>query len=247
MNYTITPMLMGRFVGHEKSAFTYKKDYGVGLNAPLFTFFVQGGGKNILFDCGPESPELAPLKTHRQITEHVSLQQQLEQHGLKPSDVDAVVLSHLHWDHSYNLELFPDKPIYVQAEEVRAALTPIPCEEHNYNVKDGNGLPQWLAGFEAMVQLEGDFQLADGLQIVTLPGHSPGLHGLLVDTAEGRYMLASDHYPLIENFEKGIPAGSHTSLYQWYDSHKKVLKLADYVLPGHDDYVLRRQVYGDMM
>lgn len=244
MFYTITPMLMGRFVQHEKSAFTYKKDFGVGLDAPLFTFLVQGDGKNILFDCGPESPELAPLKTHRTITEHVSLSEKLAQIGLQTTDIDAVVLSHLHWDHSYNLELFPDKPIYVQSEEIRAALTPMPCEEHNYNVKDGNGLPQWLAGYESMVRLEGDFQLADGLRIVTLPGHSPGLHGLLVDTAKGRYMLASDHYPLIENFRAGIPAGSHTSLRQWYQSHEKVRQMADFVLPGHDDYVLEQAVYG---
>ena len=244
MFYTITPMMMGRFVKHEKSAFTYKKDFGIGLNAPLFTFLVQGGGKNILFDCGPESPELAPLKTHRTITDHVSLSDKLAQQGLQPADIDAVVLSHLHWDHSYNLELFLDKPIYVQAEEIRAALTPMPCEAHNYNVKDGNGLPQWLAGYESMVQLQGDYQLSEGLLIVTLPGHRPGLQGLLVDTAKGRCLLASDHYPLIENFDAGIPAGSHTSLHQWYQSHEKAKRMADFVLPGHDDCVLNQTLYG---
>ncbi|MDY3617607.1 N-acyl homoserine lactonase family protein [Agathobaculum sp.] len=244
MLYTITPLLLGRFVAHEKSAFTYKKDFGVGLDAPLFSFLVQGGGRSLLFDCGPENPEDAPHTTHRTITHHVSLESRLSEHGLNPADIDAVIVSHLHWDHSYNLELFPHAPIYVQADEVRAALTPMPCEAHNYNVKDGNGLPQWLKGYESMVLLEGDFALDDGLSIVTLPGHSPGLHGLLVDTAEGKCLLASDHFPLLENFTSGIPAGSHTSLTAWYASFEKAKRLADFVLPGHDDTVLAKPVYG---
>lgn len=244
MNYTVTPLLLGRFIGHEKSAFTYKTDFGIGLNSPLFAFLVGGGGQNILFDCGPAGPELAPTKTHRKITDHVSLKARLAEHGLAPQDIDAVVVSHLHWDHSYCLELFPHVPIYVQAAEIEYALNPLPCDLHNYNVKDGNGLPQWLDGYESMQIIKGDHTLSEGLTLITLPGHSPGLHGLLVDTLQGKYLLASDHYPLLENFEKGIPAGSHSDLREWYESHEKAKHLADFVLPGHDDSVLAQKVYG---
>lgn len=246
MNYTITPIMLGRFVAHEKSVFTYKKDYGVGLNCPLFVFLVQGGGKTVLFDCGPVSPELAPAKNHRQITDHISLTQALASKGLTPDDIDCVVLSHLHWDHSYNLELFPHCPIYVQAKEVAYSLNPLPCDYTNCNIRRGNGIPQWLNGYESFVMLDGDYLLADGLKILTLGGHSPALHGLLVDTEEGRYLLSSDHYPLLENFTEGLPSGNHTDLRLWYESHEKAKQTADFVLPGHDDCVLERDVYGKL-
>lgn len=245
MNYTITPIMMGRFVDHEKSVFTYKKDYGVGLNCPLFVFLVQGGGKTYLFDCGPVSPKEAPEKTHRKITNHISLIEALASKGLTVDDIDAVVLSHLHWDHSYNLELFPEKKIYIQAGEIEYSLNPLPCDYINCNIRRGNGIPQWLRGYESMKIIDGDYHLDEGLEILTLGGHSPALQGLLVDTEEGRYLLSSDHYPLLENFTAEIPSGNHTDLRLWYQSHQKAKKVADFILPGHDDCVLERPVYGN--
>ena len=56
---------------------------------------------------------------------------------------------------------------------------------------NGNGLPQWFAGYENFRILNGDHHLADGLEILTLPGHSPGLQGLLVDTREAAGRRAS--------------------------------------------------------
>lgn len=244
MNYRIIPVMLARFTDMEESTFTYLKNFGTLLQCPILVFVVQGNGENILFDSGPVSPELAPSKTHRPMMDHISMQEGLAKIGLRCEDIDCVVLSHLHWDHSYNLELFPHAPIYIQGKEVEYAINPLPCSYVSYNVRNGNGVPQWLDGFENFRLLYGDYQLGEGLELVCLPGHTPGQQGLVVDTAEGKYLLSSDHYPLMDNYLMGIPSGIHVDLTEWQASHRKVLEKGWKVLPAHDDCVLERKVYG---
>lgn len=244
MKYAIVPLCMGHFTDFEKSGFTFAVDCGVKMSCPLTVFVLRGGGRTILFDCGPAGPAAASTKNHRPVAGLVSLPDALASIGLAPDDVDAVVLSHLHWDHSYNLELFRTQPIYVQKEELRYAIAPLPSQYAACNVHRGNGLPQWLAGYENFRLVEGDRTIAEGLRLVTLPGHTPGLQGLLADTEDGPYLLASDQYPTMENYVKGIPAGIHTDLAAWYASHEKVLALhlGERVLPAHDDCVFAHPI-----
>ncbi len=244
MNYTITPVLLSRFTDMDRSTFAYLRGFGEKLKSPVIVFLVQGGGRTILFDSGPVSPELAPSKTHRPMSDHISLEEGLARCGVSIDQVNTVVLSHLHWDHSYNLELFRGVPIYVQGLELEHAIDPLPCQYVSYNVRNGNGVPQWLAGFEDFKVLHGDYHLGEGLELVCLPGHSPGLQGLVVDTAEGKYLLGSDHYPLMENFIDGVPSGIHTDAIAWQRSHEKVVQAGWKVLPAHDDCVFDRKVYG---
>lgn len=97
----------------------------------------------MLFDSGPVPPELAGTRNHRPINDLISLTDALTTLDLTPRDIDYVVLSHLHWDHSYNLGLFDTQPIYVQRWEIQFAIAPIPCQNVACNVHTGNGLPQW--------------------------------------------------------------------------------------------------------
>lgn len=246
MSYCIYPLKLGAFENFEKSSFTFGVNAGEKLESPLIVYVVEGEGRRVLFDAGPVSPSQAAVKNHRKINGLISLTEALASMGCTPADFDCVVLSHLHWDHSYNLELFPKTPIYVQREELRYAIAPLPCQYVACNVHTGNGLPQWLAGYEQFRLVEGDCQLAPGLRLLALPGHTPGLQGLLVDTTEGPYLLASDQYPTMENFERGIPAGIHTDLNAWYRSHEKVKALAAQVLPAHDNCVFDRRCYGTL-
>ena len=41
----------------------------------------------------------------------------LKANGLEPKDVRAVFLSHLHFDHCNNIDLFPDARVYVSRRE----------------------------------------------------------------------------------------------------------------------------------
>ena len=48
----------------------------------------------------------------------------LAQRGLTPSDIDLVVLTHAHWDHVQNLDVFEHAPIYLHPVERRYAQRP---------------------------------------------------------------------------------------------------------------------------
>jgi glyoxylase-like metal-dependent hydrolase (beta-lactamase superfamily II) len=242
--YTIKPIFHGMFKDHEKTGFTWKKDPCVVFDAPCLSYLVEGNNKTILVDSGPPNPDRALSMNLRPLSNATFLQDELKRLGMSPKQVDAIILTHLHWDHSYNLELFPGKPIYIQKRELQYAVAPLPSDARTYprNLQAGN--PGWFDGFLQMVIVDGDYDLMEGIRLLFLPGHSPGLQGVLVNTKDGNALIASDAFPLYENFEEQIPAGNHVDLREWYDSYEKAKKICDFILPVHDPKVLDRKVYG---
>jgi glyoxylase-like metal-dependent hydrolase (beta-lactamase superfamily II) len=95
-----------------------------------------------------------------------------------------------------------------------------------------------------MQVVDGEYSPAPGLTLIPLPGHTPGFQAVKIETKEGRYLIASDLFPLYENYEKKIPSGIHVNLSDWYASHAKATQECDFILPGHDQKVLERDTYG---
>jgi N-acyl homoserine lactone hydrolase len=83
-------------------------------------------------------------------------------------DVAAVVLSHLHFDHCGQQSAFT-APVHVSVEEHRAA------QEASYTV------PEWAAIPDQRLRLvHGDESIAEGVRILSTPGHTPGHQSLVV-------------------------------------------------------------------
>ena len=86
-----------------------------------------------------------------------------------------------------------------------------------------------------------------GVSVTLLPGHTPGLQGVVVETVAGRYLLPSDAVPLYENLgEPGdapIPTGLHIDVGACLRSMDRMRTLPDVILPSHDVKVLDRSVY----
>ena len=85
--------------------------------------------------------------------------------------------------------------------------------------------------------------------MVSLPGHTPGSQGVLVDTDAGRFLLAGDTIDTYENWEGNehtdhIPSGVHTDLFQYFDSFRRIEELDCEVIPSHDGAVLERGPFG---
>lgn len=242
--YTITPICLGYNLQAEKGAYTYRKDPGMIITTAYLVWLISGNGHHILVDSGGPNPSLATSMSYPKLNDAVFLNDALEKIGVLCRDIDTVILSHLHWDHSFNLELFPRAKIYVQAEELCHAVTPSQYDSYAYVATPNEGLPGWMTGFPQFVRLDGDCGLFPGIKIIMTPGHTPGHQGVLVQTRDGQYFIASDMYPLFENYEDRIPNGICLSFESWYLSDARIRKLDAKILPGHDPLVMCQKRYG---
>lgn len=157
----------------------------------------------------------------------------LHTHGLSPSDVNIIVLSHLHYDHCLNYELFRNAQINVSAKEVDYALSNVPVQNGDVYVPVAN-IKIMLEGNVKVVK-EGDM-ITKNIEVITLPGHTPGCIGLIVDK---RIILTADAVKNAWDYKRDKPGICFGNEEAAVKSIKKVKSLVSDVIPGHD----RRFVY----
>jgi glyoxylase-like metal-dependent hydrolase (beta-lactamase superfamily II) len=246
--WTLRPLCFGEFPEFEKSVFTYMRNAGEKIRAPIIGWLLQSAKETILVDTGPLSPELAnQWHTRIRQTAEQTPEAALRAAGADPARISLVILTHLHWDHCHNLELFPTARIMVQAEELRAAVDPVPTQRSPYEVGIPGLKPPWLEAFDRLEVIRGEIEVAAGVRTVLLPGHTPGLQGVLVDTVAGRHLIAGDAVPLYANLgtEGGgpTPPGIHIDVEACFRSFERMRNDADIILPSHDLEILKHPVY----
>jgi N-acyl homoserine lactone hydrolase len=126
-----------------------------------------------------------------------TLAAQLDQIGVKPSDIKAMAVSHTHPDHIGNVEMFPDAMLYVQKVE--------------YDWPGANNEPRFKPS-HPVTKLEGDHDVfGDGsLTILSTPGHTPGHQSLLVKLPNtGAVILTGDAVHFKSNWDnRGVPSNN---------------------------------------
>ncbi len=241
MNYTITPLPMG-FLEVSTSVLQRLRGFYDRIQSSCIVWLVQGDNKTILVDAGPSSIEWSE-KYHRVMsrTPEQHIVPALAEHGLTLKDVDAVILTHLHWDHVHGLKDIPDVPIYVQQKEVEYALNPLPCDARAYEA-DLDSQP-FQKHMDRFIQLVGDHEIMPGIRVMLTPGHTPGSQAILIDTERGVHALMGDTVNLYSSldFDPPWPPGIFQNLHDFYSSVERVQKVADVLLPNHDLRVLGKQ------
>ena len=187
---------------------------------------VESEAGRVLFDCGH-------VGRRRRLLTALSVR------GLEPADIDAVVLSHGHWDHLQNADLFEQSQVLLHADELRLLKSP-PADEL--------GMPRWakavLDGLDVRETGEGD-QVMPGVKVLELPGHTPGSIGLSVSTAAGTTVLTGDAVPTAAVLRSRRASGHPTDPAKADASIERVAGLADLVCPGHD-HPFRVSANGDL-
>ena len=112
----------------------------------------------------------------------------LARHGLKPSDVPRVFLSHLHFDHAGSIDLFPTSTkLFLSRAEWEYAENP-----HEKDVYLPWMIREQIERYD-LTLLEGSGEISAGVRYIPAPGHTPGCYALVLDTKDkGRVVLAAD-------------------------------------------------------
>jgi glyoxylase-like metal-dependent hydrolase (beta-lactamase superfamily II) len=165
--------------------------------------------------------------------------------GIQPQEVATVIITHLHYDHAGNLGDFPTATVVVQAQEmeyVTGARMGHAALNHFFEVDDVVDMVRRIhAGSVRLI--DGDAELADGLQVRLIGGHTKGLQVVRIHTQRGWIVLASDAVHYYENFDERNPFPAILDLGQMLDGYDRLVDMAettDHIIPGHDPLVFER-------
>ena len=154
----------------------------------------------------------------------------LRQRGLTPDDIDNVVVSHAHWDHAQNLDVFANSKILIHPAERKYAQAPHPNDW---------ATPAWSGSMleherERIVEIDEGFVIEPGVEVLHTPGHSVGSISLLAQTDAGACAISGDvlHYSLAAISQRNPVVFWDDA--QATDSIKRIVEVADVIYPGHD-------------
>ncbi|MDR1777322.1 MAG: N-acyl homoserine lactonase family protein [Desulfovibrio sp.] len=248
-HFTIIPLRVGDYVGLEHTNFTYGHNQGKKLPCPIIAYLLRSRNMTVLVDTGPSSEEETRKNRHTPLTqtEDQRILNALKKHGATPETIDAVIMTHLHYDHCYGMFHFTRQPIYIQRREWEYALNPLPCHYVVYESQLAGYFPPFLREIDKLrtVLVDGEKELVPGLTLVPLPGHTPGMQGVLVAARGGNRLIASDAVPIFENWEQytpPLPSGLHVDLVSYYQTLERIASYNCPILPGHDARVF--ELYG---
>jgi len=144
---------------------------------------LQIDGKNFLIDTGMGNDKLTEKQMRNfGVFEESALEKSLADLGLKPTDIDRILMTHLHFDHACGLTkkvndtyapVFENVPIYTSAVEWNEMRNP------NIRSKNTYWKMNWEPVQDQVETFEDEIEIVDGLKMIHTSGHSDG-HAILV-------------------------------------------------------------------
>jgi glyoxylase-like metal-dependent hydrolase (beta-lactamase superfamily II) len=165
--------------------------------------------------------------------------------GVDCSQVEHVIITHLHYDHAGNLAKFPRARFHLQEREMAFATGRYmarPFFAHVYDIECVLSMVRLVYG--AQVQFhDGDADVVPGIRVYHVGGHTLGLQVVRVWTRVGWVVLASDAAHYLANMTTGRPFPIVANVMQMIAGWDRLRELAsrpDHIVPGHDPLVMRR-------
>jgi glyoxylase-like metal-dependent hydrolase (beta-lactamase superfamily II) len=145
----------------------------------------------------------------------------LKEENLSPEDIEIVVLTHMHLDHVVNIGLFKNAKVYCKFK----GQSDYPGQFHD--VKTGTA---------QRTEISDGVKLTEEVEFILTPGHTPDMISVVIDTADGKVVVTGDAFPDSSFLDKEKqPNPMLNDVEEFNKSRNKILKIADYIVPGHGD------------
>lgn len=174
------------------------------LALPTPCYLIRHGKDWLLWDTGLSDKLVAEPQGKEifggRFSVRKTLAAQLRALGLKPDDIRYVGLSHLHFDHTGNLGLFPRSTFLVAAEELAAARAKKPP----FGVDPASIAPLARARVQTF-EMDHDVFGDGSVKMLKTPGHTDGHRSLMVKLPKsGPLLITGDLYHTRQNYEKSL-------------------------------------------
>ena len=206
-----------------------------------FVWAIRGAGKTYVVDTG-FGPEQAVARKRQLLR---SPAEGLRAIGIDPAQVEDVIITHMHYDHAGGLDLFPNATFHIQDREMAFATGRSMCHptlRHSVVVDDVVGLVRRV--FAGRVRFhDGAAEIAPGLSVHFIGGHTMGLQCVRVATRRGFVVLASDAAHLYAHIEERRAFPVVYNVADMLEGHETLKSLAtspQHIVPGHDPLVGKR-------
>jgi glyoxylase-like metal-dependent hydrolase (beta-lactamase superfamily II) len=213
----------------------------VGSPLDYFIWLARSASRLFVIDTGFEA-RVAERRGRKML---LSPELGLKRLGVDAAGVREVIITHLHYDHVGNFALFPKATFHLQDKEMQFATgrhMAQPIFSHAYEVEEVTAMVRRV--YEGRVMFhDGDAQLAPGLSLHHIGGHTMGIQSVRVHTRVGWIVLASDATHLYANMEQVRPFPIVHSVGDMVEGYRRLSELAGHprhIIPGHDPQVMQR-------
>ncbi|MCA8251472.1 N-acyl homoserine lactonase family protein [Burkholderia multivorans] len=236
--YEVYSLRYGTVKRLRRENFLAGDEHETATSLDYYVWVIRGGGRVWLVDTGFN--QSAATQRKRELLRCPI--ESLSALGIQAADVSDVIITHLHYDHAGNLDKLPSAQIHIQEREVQYATGRHMCHDvlrHSFSVEDVVELVRRV--YVKRVRFySGDTELAPGLQLLHIGGHTDGLQAVRVNTKRGWVVLASDAVHYYDNLLLESPYPQVFNVGDMMDGHRKLMTLVDGIdnlIPGHDPAV----------
>lgn len=223
-----------------RESFIFDDDHASPHPMDYFIWLIRGQGRTILVDTGYDGREAAARDRPILIEPCAAL----AAIGVRAEEIEDCIVTHLHYDHAGGLDQFPNARLHMQAAEMAYATGPCMCHGTLRMPFTADHVCEAVRRVYSgkVTFYDGDGQVAPGITVHAIGGHSRGLQAVRVETAQGPMLLASDAAHYYENFELKKPfpiVADVEAMLKGFDL-MPTLAPTERIIPGHDPLVRAR-------